>query len=62
MAVSELKLKVAEAIQDDVNKGIVRVDSGYMKQIGIRSGDVVEIVGGRKTVLLQIEHILEILD
>jgi len=52
MAVSELKLKVAEAIQDDVNKGIVRVDSGYMKQIGIRSGDVVEISGGRKTVAI----------
>ena len=52
MPVSELKLKVAEAIQDDVNKGIVRVDSGYMKQINIRSGDVVEIQGGRKTVAI----------
>jgi transitional endoplasmic reticulum ATPase len=52
MAVPEVKLKVAEAIQDDVTKGIVRVDSGYMKQIGVRSGDIVEIQGGRKTVAI----------
>ena len=32
----ELKLKVAEAIQDDVNKGIVRLDSGYMRELDIR--------------------------
>ena len=50
--VPEVKLKVAEAIQDDVTKGIVRVDSGYMKQIGVRSGDIVEIQGGRKTVAI----------
>ncbi len=47
---SEISLKVAEAIQDDVNKGIVRVDSGLMHQIGVRSGDIVEIEGERKTV------------
>ncbi|HIJ01146.1 TPA: hypothetical protein HA363_00710, partial [Candidatus Woesearchaeota archaeon] len=46
----DVKLKVAEAIQDDVNKGIVRIDSGYMKTINVRSGDVVEIQGQRKTV------------
>jgi len=50
--VPEVKLKVAEAIQDDVTKGIVRIDSGYMKQIGVRSGDIVEIQGGRKTVAI----------
>ncbi|MBW2971824.1 ATPase, partial [Candidatus Woesearchaeota archaeon] len=47
---SEISLKVAEAIQDDVNKGIVRVDSSLMHQIGVRSGDIVEIEGERKTV------------
>jgi len=47
-----MKLKVAEAIQDDVNKGIVKIDSNYMKQIGIRSGDIVEILGNRKTVAI----------
>lgn len=49
---SDIKLKVAEAIQDDVNKGIVRIDSGYMKQIQVRPGDVVEILGTRKTVAI----------
>jgi len=52
MVVPEVKLKVAEAIQDDVTKGIVRIDSGYMKQTGVRSGDIVEIQGGRKTVAI----------
>jgi len=46
----EVKLKVAEAIQDDVNKGIVRVDSGFMHEIGVRPGDIVEISGERKSV------------
>lgn len=48
----DIKLKVAEAIQDDVNKGIVRIDSGYMKQMHVRPGDVVEIQGNRKTVAI----------
>jgi len=46
----ELRLKVAEAIQDDVNKGIVRIDNSFMLQIDIRPGDIVEIKGDRKTV------------
>ncbi len=50
--VEELRLKVAEAIQDDVNKGIVRVDSGFMKEINVRPGDVVEISGQRSTVAI----------
>ena len=52
MATKELKLKVAEAIQDDVNKGIVRVDSSTLQEIGIRPGGVVEIQGERKTVAI----------
>jgi transitional endoplasmic reticulum ATPase len=46
---SEISLKVAEAIQDDVNKGIVRIDSTLMHEIGVRSGDIVEIQGERVT-------------
>lgn len=46
----EIKLKVAEAVQDDVNKGIVRIDSNLMKDINVNPGDIVEIEGGRKTV------------
>ncbi len=49
---SEVKLKVAEAIQDDVNKGIVRVDSSFMREIDVRPGDIVEIEGTRKTVAI----------
>jgi SpoVK/Ycf46/Vps4 family AAA+-type ATPase len=52
MASRELKLKVAEAVQDDVNKGIVRVDSTLMKQIAVSPGDIVEIEGKRKTVAI----------
>ncbi len=46
----EAKLKVNESIQDDVGKGIVRIDSGVLRRIGARPGDVIEIEGERKTV------------
>src|SRR3989338_7904058 len=46
---TEIRLKVMEAVQDDVNKGIVKIDSNFMKQVDIYPGDVVEIVGERKT-------------
>jgi len=48
----EAKLKVAEAIQDDVNKGIVRLDSSYMRDLDIRPGNIVEIKGERATVAI----------
>lgn len=50
--IKEIRLKVTEAIQDDVNKGIVRIDSGFMHRIDVRPGDIVEIEGTRKTVAL----------
>ncbi len=50
MVETELKLKVAEAVQDDVNKGIVRIDTTLMHEIGVRPGDIVEIEGSRVTV------------
>ncbi len=49
---TDIKLKVAEAIQDDVNKGIVRIDSSFMREIDVRPGDIVEIEGTRKTVAI----------
>jgi 26S proteasome subunit P45 family len=52
MVVKELRLKVAEAIQDDVNKGIVRVDSNLLQEIGIKPGGIVELEGERKTVAI----------
>jgi len=48
----EIKLKVAEAVQDDVNKGIVRIESSVAKQIGIRPGDIVEIKGEKVTLAM----------
>ncbi len=46
----EIQLKVMEALQEEAYKGIVRIDSETMKQIGVRPGDVIEIEGERKTV------------
>jgi transitional endoplasmic reticulum ATPase len=50
MPKAEIRLKVAEAIQEDVNKGIVRIDTGFLKQIDVRPGSIIEIQGERKTV------------
>ena len=44
-----IKLKVMEAVQDDVNKGIVKIDSGFMRQIGVNPGDILHIKGERTT-------------
>ena len=52
MTDKEIKLKVAEAIQDDVNKGIVRIDTSFLTQIDVRPGEIVEIEGERKTVAI----------
>ncbi|MFT4304995.1 MAG: CDC48 family AAA ATPase [Candidatus Woesearchaeota archaeon] len=49
---NEIQLKVAEAIQDDVNKGIVRIDSGYMSEADLKPGEIVEIEGERSTVAI----------
>ncbi|HII92588.1 MAG TPA: AAA family ATPase, partial [Methanosarcina sp.] len=43
------KLKVAEADQRDVGKGIVRVDDSYREKLGLKPFDVVEIKGGKST-------------
>src|SRR3989344_40599 len=48
----EVKLKVAEATQDDVNRGVVRLDSAIIKDLGIHQGSVVELEGARKTVAI----------
>jgi len=48
----DVKLKVAEANQEDVNKGIIRMDIKAMKEIGVRPGSVVEIIGERSSVAI----------
>lgn len=50
--VAELVLKVAEANQDDVDKGIVRVDNQIMKRIGASPGSIIEIQGEKQTVAI----------
>ena len=45
-----LKLKVTEGMIEDVGKGLARLDPGDLKSIGSVLGDVVEIIGGKKTV------------
>lgn len=54
---TELQLKVVEAIQDDVNKNIVRIDSSFMKELGVNPGDHVFIQGERQTIA-QVERSL----
>jgi transitional endoplasmic reticulum ATPase len=49
---AEKKLKVAEAIQDDVNSGRVRIDSGVMKELDVRPGDAVKVKGEKETVAI----------
>lgn len=48
----ETKLRVAEAVQDDVGKGIVRLDTSIMKEIEVSPGDLVEIRGEKTTVAI----------
>ncbi|MEM2214114.1 MAG: CDC48 family AAA ATPase [Candidatus Nezhaarchaeales archaeon] len=45
-------LRVAEARARDVGRGIARVDPSVMSQLGINTGDVIEIVGKKKTVAI----------
>ena len=47
-----VNLRVVEALQDDVYKGIARVDPGIMRSLGLSRGDVISIKGGRETVCL----------
>jgi len=49
MADKVLKLKVVKSIEDDVNNGVVRIDSGLMKEINTHEGDIVSIEGEKKT-------------
>ncbi|MEM4679603.1 MAG: hypothetical protein QXL98_01550, partial [Thermofilaceae archaeon] len=45
-------LRVAEAKQRDVGRGIVRIDRSIMLKLGIEPGDAVEITGKKTTVAI----------
>ncbi len=47
-----IQLKVVEAMQDDAYKGIARIDSEIMRELGIKRGDVILIKGNRETVAI----------
>ena len=47
-----IELKVIESMQDDAYKGIARIDSETMKEIGVRRGDIIIIEGNSKTVAI----------
>jgi len=47
--VTEIQLRVEDAKQRDVYRGIARVDQQTMQKLGISAGDVIEIIGKRNT-------------
>jgi len=47
--VSEVQLRVGDARQRDTYRGIARIDQDTMKNLGIETGDVVEISGAKRT-------------
>ncbi len=48
----EIKLKVVEALQDDVYKGVARIDPNLMKLMGLNRGDLIYVIGGRETIAM----------
>ena len=52
MTKKEVQLKVVEAQQDDAYKGVARIDSEIMRELGIRRGDVIVIKGNREGVAI----------
>ena len=46
---SEIQLRVGDAKQRDVGRGIARLDQNAMRKLGISAGDVIEITGKRAT-------------
>jgi len=45
----EVQLRVEDARQRDVYRGIARIDQQTMRRLGISAGDVIEIIGKRNT-------------
>ncbi len=51
-----IRLKVAEAVQDDVGKGIARIDTKSMKQIGVVPGDFIEIKSKESSAVVLVDR------
>ncbi|MDP2628643.1 MAG: CDC48 family AAA ATPase [Nanoarchaeota archaeon] len=52
MVKKQIKLSVAEALQDDAYKGIARLDSEIMRELEIKKGDIILIKGNHETVAI----------
>ncbi len=52
MAEKSITLKVAEALQNDVGRGIVRVDSKVKKELNLATGDFVKLSGKKSTIAI----------
>ncbi len=52
MAGEGVQLKVVEALQDDVYKGIARIDPQLMRVLGVQRGEVIKIIGEKETVAI----------
>jgi len=55
MEKSEIQLKVVGAIQQDVGRGIVRIDHEFQKELNVTKGSIVEIEGGRTTAAIVVD-------
>jgi len=47
--IGEVELRVAEALQQDVGKGIIRMDNELLREMDVEPGNIVEIIGKRTT-------------
>ncbi len=56
------ELKVVESLQEDIDKGIARIPSKIMNQIGLVSGDIIEIRGKELTVVKAMRSVKNDLD
>ena len=52
MVQKSIKLRVAEALQDDAYRGIARIDFEMMRELGIKRGDIISMKGGKETVAI----------
>lgn len=44
-----IELEISEGLQEDIDKGIVRIPSHIMNKLGLVSGEIIEIVGKKST-------------
>jgi transitional endoplasmic reticulum ATPase len=47
-----IRLKVVEALQDDVYKGVARIDPQLMRDMNLIRGDMISVTGGRETLAI----------